>query len=347
MKPVYKITADEKDISDTIAKRFVSLVIKDSVGMENDSMTLVLSDADESLVFPRKGVTLKVWLGYQNSQYDEATLTYKGSFIVDELDYTWPPNELSIAAVSTDETTIGAEKRSRQFSEISLESLVETIAIEHSLIPAVSESLKDITIDEYQVDESDMNYLLRLAKRFKSIAKVKNGRLLFIRRGIAQSASGVDLPVVTVAKNETSKGNYSERRAEEFDGTVATYWEEYYKTYSFSLFKSSYRLKFKRKSYYQIGHGQYIHRVDGILANKTEAVKAAELLYESLATSASTLSLTMDQGDPTLIAESAIVLTGFINKISSTDWSIDTVTHSLLSTGGLKTVLKLERLILT
>lgn len=342
MKPIYKITADDKDITTTVSQRFISLTIKDSVGLENDSITLVLSDADKALVFPRKGVEIKVWIGYRN-----AKLTYKGSYTVDELDYSWPPNELVIMAVSTDEKSIGSGRKTVNRGEIRLDELVESIALEHGLIPAISETYADLTVNECQVDESDMNYLSRLAKRFKAVSKVKSGRLLFIRKGVAQSASGVDLPVVNVSQRETSKGSYSERRSEEFDGTVATYWEEYTKAYYFWPFRSSYKIKHLRKAYYQIGHGQYIHRVEGILANREQAIKAAELLHDELSSSASTVSLTIDQGDPTLIAESAIVLTGFIDKINNANWRIDTVTHSLSGTAGLKSTLKLERLILT
>lgn len=334
MIPIYKITADDKDITAAIRARFISLSIKDSAGVESDSLTLVLSDADKALVFPAKGVTLKAYIGYSDSG-----LIYKGSFIVDELDYSWAPNELSILARASDEQTIGSGKQTKQRTDLSLGELVESIADDHDLIPAVSESLASIAVNEYQVDESDMNYLTRLAERFSAITKVKNGRLLFLREGVAQSASGFELPVFELAKHETSKGVYSERRPEEFDGVVATYYERYY--------KAGIEEYFRRKAYYQIGNGQYIHRVPGIMKSYREAVTAAALLNEKLSSSASTLSITIDQGIPSLIAESSIVLSGFIDKISLVDWRAETVTHSLTSSAGLKTTLSLERLILT
>ena len=331
MKPIYKIHADDIDITHVIEKHFVSLTLKDSEGIDSDTMTLVLSDPKKNIVFPRKGVVLRVWIGYSTE-----ALYYKGSFTVDEPTYSWSPNAVSILARATDVKNIGAGRYTRDWLSRSVGLIVGAIAEKHGLTAAVSAEFSDQVVSMYQVNESDMNFLTRIADQLQAIAKVKNGRLLFIRRGQGVSSSGADLPTFTISESEAT-GSYAEHRLDEFDGVVATYYEQYV-AYTYR----GREVVRNRLAYYQIGHGQFIHRVSGRFYSREEAVRAAELLYESLSTASSTVSLTISHGNPALIAECIIVLSGFIDKITSVNWRVSSVTHTLGT--GLKTTLNLERL---
>lgn len=56
-----------------------------------------------------------------------------------------------------------------------------------------------------QVNESDFNFITRLARQFDSTAKVANGQLLVLPRQSGQSASGKSPGVVGIARGEVSQ----------------------------------------------------------------------------------------------------------------------------------------------
>lgn len=334
MKPVYKITASNNDITALVRERFVSVSVKDSSGVDSDAMTLSLSDYDGKIVWPRKGVELKVWLGYDD------TLHYKGSFIVDELDYAYNPDTLTILARASDVVKLRSGRESVRWGTVSLAYLIDALSAKHGLIPAISDELKrqEIT-DCYQLDESDMGFLTRLSTRFNAIAKVKNGRLIFIKKGAAHSAGGDPLPLVKIALSDTNGApSYSERRSDEFDGVWVRYRELYTYTYPYSYrYYAGRTYSYYRYQSYQLGRGENIRRINQLFATREEAVAAAEALYDSLAAGASTLKMTLSLGKPDLIAESGLELSGFIGRINKLSWVISEVTHTLdgsgLSTG--------------
>jgi phage protein D len=51
-----------------------------------------------------------------------------------------------------------------------------------------------------QTNESDANLLIRLAHQHDAIATVKSGRLLFIKAGDAESATGKPFPLVKITR---------------------------------------------------------------------------------------------------------------------------------------------------
>ena len=143
MQPTYKIEADNTDITHVVRQHFSELSVKDSSNLDTDSFTLVLEDSNEQIAWPSKGVTLKVWLGYDNE------LHYKGGFIVAEFDHDSVPDHLTIYCTAADLSTIGGQKKSRYWGEASLGDIISDIAAEHELIPAASSLLAEISVPEF------------------------------------------------------------------------------------------------------------------------------------------------------------------------------------------------------
>ena len=80
MKPIFSIVADDKDITDLLSARLISLNISDETGLVSDKAEILLDNRDNILDIPPRGTTLKIYLGY-----DKENLSLMGSFIVDNI----------------------------------------------------------------------------------------------------------------------------------------------------------------------------------------------------------------------------------------------------------------------
>lgn len=323
MNATYKIIANQKNITDLVKQHLVSLSVKDSSGLDSDSLNFVLEDYSGSLKWPTKGVILKQWLSHENK------LIYKGNFIVDELDYDASPNQIKIHCRAADIARMGGKKKTKYWGSLKLGAIIETIAVEYGLIPAISEVLNNIIIpNTFQIEESDLNFLSKISLLHGAIAQVKNGRLLLVLKGAKKTASGAILPLNNLDSSEVSRYRYSERRSDEFDQVIANY---------FILKNQSYQIK-----KITLGRGETTKKLATLYHSKEEAQAAAQTAYDALEAEASTLDINLEKGRPDFIAESRIKLSGFIEKINTLDWIVSDATHNLTSS-GLTTTLKLIR----
>ena len=91
MTPDFHISLDGQTID--LASRLISLEISDYADTDSDTLNLVLADPDHRLELPRRGVELTAAIGFK-----ETGLIDKGLFTVDEVEYSSPPNTLTISA---------------------------------------------------------------------------------------------------------------------------------------------------------------------------------------------------------------------------------------------------------
>ena len=78
MRPIFRILADQQDITDTIRDRLLSLRITDEAGNQSDTVELQLDDRDAKIQWPSHGAELEISLGAGENQ-----LTRMGLYIVD------------------------------------------------------------------------------------------------------------------------------------------------------------------------------------------------------------------------------------------------------------------------
>jgi len=72
---------------------------------------------------------------------------------------------------------------------------------------ALAEAYADFFYDHLdQTDESDLNFLTRLAKEHDALATVKGQALLFIGKGEGKTASGLPMPPLPITRTASSPG---------------------------------------------------------------------------------------------------------------------------------------------
>ena len=201
MHPTFQIIADGKDVSKVLEQHLVNLSLTDFEAEQADVLSLTVDDK-AAVVLPRTGVKLQLKLGYR-----EKKLINKGEFVVDTCTLLGPPSRMTITAHTLD---FGAkmlkERKSRHFEEITLKSLVATLAQPHQLKPAVSKSLANQMLTHLeQHNESDIQLLTRVAQRYGALAKATQSRLLLFTRDEAKKAQGGTIPKITLKPDDVTR----------------------------------------------------------------------------------------------------------------------------------------------
>ncbi|PRA62431.1 late control protein [Pseudomonas sp. MYb187] len=198
MKPTFRIVADGRDISAMINDRLLLLRTSDKPGMESDEFELRIDDRDQAVLLPRRGASIEVFLGYSGQ-----ALARLGRYTVDEVELSGPPDSLVIRGKASDMRGSGKTTRSGSWEGVALQQIVHDIAARNGWEPVCPVASKVPRVD--QLNESDFNFITRLAKQYDCTAKVGDGKLLVLPRQAGQSASGKALGTVTITRQDVSR----------------------------------------------------------------------------------------------------------------------------------------------
>lgn len=198
MKPAFQIIADGKNITALINDRLLLLRTSDKPGTDSDEFELRIDDRDQAVALPARGGKVEVWMGYEGQ-----ALTRLGSYLVDEVQMSGPPDEMTIRGKASDMRGSGKTVRSDDWEGVPLSQIVSDIAKRNDWEPVCTVQTKVERVD--QRNESDFNFVTRLAKQYDCTAKVAEGKLLVVPRQAGQSASGKSLPAVTINKTDVTR----------------------------------------------------------------------------------------------------------------------------------------------
>lgn len=313
LKPCFQVVANGSDISQTIFQLFESISITDKTGIESDTFEIsLIDDPAQPIAMPARGAELQISMGYDD------VLQPMGMFVVDEIELSGPPEKMIIrghAAVQTEskggKTSLQSQKNRTLPKDTTISAAVMKIAGEHNLTYMVSGTLKNVKLPQLaQSDESDLSFLMRLAKRYDAICKPANGKLLFVKRG--------EIKLDTIELTRYQVGRWSmTRSSRDSTGTVIAYWHEKAKA---------------KKHEVKLGDGEPVRRLRHHYPDEKSAQAAAQAALDESKRNEDKLSLELP-GDPTFSAESPLALSGFRYGIDG-DWIIDSVTHTINKSVG-------------
>lgn len=175
MKPAFRIDADGKNITDLINDRLLLLRTSDKPGTDSDEFELRIDDRDQAVALPARGGRVEVWLGYEGE-----ALTRIGAYMVDEIQMSGPPDEMIIRGKASDMRGSGKTVRSGSWEAVPLSQIVSEVAKRNGWEAVCPTQTRVERVD--QRNESDFNFITRLAKQYDSTAKVAEGKLLVMPR---------------------------------------------------------------------------------------------------------------------------------------------------------------------
>lgn len=333
-RPAYRLTVAGRDISPLVDARLVEIVLTDNRGFDADQLDITLDDSDGALDFPPRGASVQLALGWEGSQLED-----KGSYTVDEIEHGGAPDKLTLRARSADLRTGLTTKREQSWHSTTLGAIVRSIAGRHALTAAIAQAIESRAIAHIdQTDESDANFLTRIAQDYDAIATVKAGRLLFTPAGQATTASGKPLQGVTITRSSGDQHRFAVADRSAYTG-VRAYWHD---------------TRTGKKEEIVVGNDKdpespeptepsagNIKTLRHTYATKSNAERAATSEWQRLQRGVAEFSITLAHGRPELIPELPARVVGFKPQIDAAEWLISRVTHRLTD-AGLTTVLEME-----
>ncbi|WP_289329465.1 phage late control D family protein [Pseudomonas sp. 'CRE Jenny 4'] len=320
--PAFRLTVDGLDIAQLISPRLMSLELTDNRGVEADQLSITLSDHDGLLSIPPKGAVLRLWMGWSDTG-----LVDKGTYTVDETEHSGAPDVLSIRARSADLRKGLKTKRERSWSNTTLGDVLGDIAIGNGLTATIAGALDGLPILQLdQANESDANLISRLGEEFDAVASVKAGCLLCLPAGGGKTASGLDLPHITLTREDGDQHRYLQADRDSYDGVRAYYYD----------------VNSAKKQEAIAGGGDNLKDLRHTYSDQQSALRAARAEFRRLQRGSATLSYTLAMGRPDLIPELTYTLQGVKAEIDEIIWYGGNVQHSLSADGGYTVNLELE-----
>ncbi|WP_115528368.1 MULTISPECIES: phage late control D family protein [Xanthomonas] len=319
--PQWRVVLDGVDLTERIAPRLLDLTLTECRGGEADQLDLRIHDHDGKMALPTRGVRLSVALGWKDTG-----LVEKGTFIVDEVEYSGAPDVITVRARSADLTADMRTRRERSWHNTTLGAVLNTLAGEHGLMPRVAEALARIKLPHLdQANESDMNLLTRLGQRFDAVATVKAGALVFTPIGAGTTATGKPLPTVTLTRRDGDQHRYSVADRDAYTG-VRAYWVD--------------KGKARRQSVL-VGTDDNAKRLRESYADEATARQHAHAELERVKRGVAKFDYTLAIGRADLYPEQSVVISGFKSEISTQGWLIAKATHNIAN-DGFRTTIQLE-----
>lgn len=174
-KPYLKVTYNGVNITTDITSQLIDLQVVDKLSGETDELTIRVEDSDglwRSSWYPRKRDRIAVELGYEDE-----VLAF-GTFEVDEIEASGPPDTVSIKAIAAGISKQLRSKRSSAHEGKTLRQVAQTVAAANSL--TVVGDIGDIQIGRVTQDrETDMGFLKRIAGDYGYVFSVRDSQLIF------------------------------------------------------------------------------------------------------------------------------------------------------------------------
>lgn len=360
--PDFSLSLQEKDITQNIRKRLISLSLTDNRGFEADQLDIELDDSDGLMAMPQRNAVLALSLGWKG-----APLTPKGLFTVDEVEHRGSPDTLTIRARSADFRGSLNTRRDESYHDTTLSHIVQKVAARNALKATLATGLGTVKVSHIdQTQETDAAFLTRLASLNGAVAVVKNGKLLFMRPGNGTTVNGKPLPMFTLTRQDGDRHSFSIADRDAYTGVTASWLntkqpkpqkvklqrkpkEQHLRALQHPKAKPSASKKpvkpvEEKKGEYLVGAEDNVFVIPKVYANKAAAMRAAQAKWEKLQRGAAEFSLSLAMGRANITPETPVRVSGFKEVIDAQAWIVSKATHNL-SNSGFTTALEFEVLL--
>lgn len=197
LKPYYNIEYNSKDVTTDVTPFVLSVNYTDRVSGQSDEIEVVFDDTDgrwSNQWYPAKGDRLVVRMGYENDHFG------CGTFIVDEFEFSGPPDQFSIRGIATGANRSVRTKKSTAHESKSLKQIARAVA--QALGLTLVWDAKDIQLERStQYQETDLGFLNRIANDYGMAFSIRDDRMTFYSLYDLEAAA----PVLQLSRADVSR----------------------------------------------------------------------------------------------------------------------------------------------
>lgn len=317
-RAAWRVTLDGEDLTATLAPRLISLRLSEKLGEEADTLEIVVHDTDGQFEPPRQGARIAVQLGWERGTGVPLGLVDKGSFVVDELTWSGPPDRATITAHSADFKGSYRTRKTRDWHGLTLGAIIAQIAADNGLRPACHPDLAGLAVAAAeQHNKSDMQLVRDLGRHFDATATVKAGALIFAPRGAATTANGKAMASITITRQQVSSVTWRRAAREKAPDGVEAQWHD--------------QDEGKRKTVSTGGSNR--RRLKRVYPDEASARAAAKAETGRLVRASATVEVSLPYGDARMVPGMPVRLSGFREHIDIVPWKITAIDQDHGATG--------------
>jgi phage protein D len=325
--PIYRVFKGGEDITGRLNDRTLQIKVDLQSGNGNDDQcTILIDDRDWRVARPTTGEDIQVWLGYQ-----EVGLAYMGTFEIDDVTFLGPPRNIKLVGKSTGSSDIQKAPAIREFDNKSVSDILGQIAGQTGLGLSIGSGVGDIKIPFKNQIVSNLHMIHELERITGAVAKVVDGKLMFIKRDGGETASGVALPTLVLLPEHfgtwqvryTSKPGYGEVKAAWFDKD-----EMVRKWVGSSVAGGDGGVGLANKFGGAFNIGQLFN-------SEAEAKAAAGSQAENFKRAEVQAVFDLAKGDPWIRDQQTLIVSGMRDGINGS-YVIDKATHTYIKSTGIK-----------
>ncbi|MEH2517506.1 phage protein D [Bradyrhizobium sp. AZCC 1610] len=326
--PIYRIEKGGINITDRFNDRCTQIKIDLQAGNgESDQCTITLDDRDWAISRPFPGETIGIWLGYE-----ELGLAYMGTFNINDVLFNGMPRTIMLIGRSSGLNDLQKAPTVREFDNQSIGSILNKMASQTGLQAAIGGELAGITIPFKNQITSNYHMIHELERMYGAVAKVVDGKLMFVKRDGRTTAAGTELP--TIILNPQHFGTWSVKHSSRpTAGSVqASWWDD----------KDMVRRWVEHAGGGTDSGGEVFGgpmQLGGIFNSAEEALAGAKSKMEALRRAEMTGRFDLAKGDPWIRDQLGILVTGMRDGIDG-GYIVDKATHTFIRSTGIKTTLE-------
>lgn len=325
--PDWRVLLDGTDLTDRIRPRLVSLTLSEKRGDEADQLDIVLSDHDGMLAIPKEGAVLRVQLGWKQGRDVTPGLIDKGSFKVDDVTHSGPPDQITIRARAADFTSEIRNRRAHSWANTTLGAVLSEVAGRNGLTARIAPALASIALTAVsQSRESDVAFLRRLGRENDAVATIKDKHLIFAPKGAGLTSDGRALPTLTIRRRDGDGHSWQRQKRDGQEGVSASWHDR----------------KGAKKQTVTEGKADGAKKLRKVYPDEASARRAAKAEQRRLQRAPATLDINLALGRADAYPEARVTVAGFKAEIDGAAWLISEVTHRLSKEGGFKSNLTME-----
>lgn len=320
-QPNVIVVVDGFPVSGLFFERLISLTISDQEGIKSDQLEITFNDGFPHFSSPRRGAVVDVAI-----QYGLGLFT--GSYVIDRVQYACHPHIITVSGHSADLRSEMKSSKTRHWDDMSVKDIVTDIASDYDLKLRISEAVSAHVYEWIgQQDESDLNFLGRLARRHGALFTIKNGALMWLERGVGRTASGEAVPPAIIPAVGLLQGSFkmSETDVDRFK-TVKAYWQD--------------RAGAKRQEIVVAAdpdaQGEKV--LSDPFSSKGEAEKAGKAAVREMLRGLTKMSCTV-AGRPSLMAGQPARFVGVRIGVDGKEFMLESVKHMFTKAGGLRSTI--------
>ena len=322
----WTITVNGTDITDKIEPRAITISHSEKLGEAADTLSIEIDDSKGTIAIPPSGATIAITYGWARGSGVTVGLVGKGSFTADEPTWSGPPDKLSLTGKSANLITGYRRRKNATWVGQTLGAIVGQIAAGNGLTPKCHPSVAGTVVTSAeQANQSDMEFMRNLGRRYDCTATVKGGALIFQPMNAATTADGKTISTITISRPICATYSYSRpARDGGQDGAEAQYHDQ---------------AAGQRKTVSTGGTNPRRHK--RVYASEQDASAAATSTKNRIERAKAKFEVTLAYGDATIHCGFLAVATGFKSEIDATKWKVTEVENTM-GASGFSTKLVLE-----